>query len=201
MARGLIAVGLAIAAAGSACTSTSSERAVHAALDAMAQGDDQRAVKDFSRDLLKAHDAKNLALVWENLEKQAGDFGGRGGSSWHVIEGRRYLFTRMSFARGAFVALDACDAQGKINFFEWGPVSDAAEKIASAKPVTESGGIRQLPMTVPSAWGPLPATLTLPPGKGPFPAVLLVAGAGRNDEDETIGPNKPFRDLALGLSR
>lgn len=46
----------------------------------------------------------------------------------------------------------------------------------------------------------LPGTLTLPQGEGPFPAVVLVHGSGPQDRDETIGPNKPFRDLAWGLA-
>ena len=46
----------------------------------------------------------------------------------------------------------------------------------------------------------LPGTLTLPTGTGPFPAVVLVHGSGPNDRDETIGPNKPFQDLAQGLA-
>ncbi|MDQ3134721.1 MAG: alpha/beta fold hydrolase [Acidobacteriota bacterium] len=50
-----------------------------------------------------------------------------------------------------------------------------------------------------SAW-PLPATLTLPQGKGLFPALVLVHGSGPNDRDETLGANKPFRDLAQGLA-
>jgi dienelactone hydrolase len=46
----------------------------------------------------------------------------------------------------------------------------------------------------------LPATLTLPQGRGPFAAVVLVHGSGPHDRDETLGPNKPFRDLAVGLA-
>ena len=46
----------------------------------------------------------------------------------------------------------------------------------------------------------LPGTLTIPDGDGPFPAVVLVHGSGPNDRDETIGPNKPFKDLAWGLA-
>jgi dienelactone hydrolase len=46
----------------------------------------------------------------------------------------------------------------------------------------------------------LPATLTLPTGTGPFPGVVLVHGSGPNDRDETIGPNKPFQDLAQGMA-
>jgi len=46
----------------------------------------------------------------------------------------------------------------------------------------------------------LPGTLSLPVGKGPFPVVILVHGSGPNDRDESLGPNKPFRDLAGGLA-
>lgn len=51
----------------------------------------------------------------------------------------------------------------------------------------------------------LPGTLTLPKcaavaGARKVPCVILVHGSGPNDRDETIGPNKPFRDLAWGLA-
>jgi len=47
--------------------------------------------------------------------------------------------------------------------------------------------------------GDLPGTLTLP-AKTPAPCVVLVHGSGPHDRDETVGPNKPFADLALGLA-
>ncbi len=37
--------------------------------------------------------------------------------------------------------------------------------------------------------------------KSKSPLVILVHGSGPNDRDETIGPNKPFRDLAQGLAQ
>ena len=46
----------------------------------------------------------------------------------------------------------------------------------------------------------LPGNLTIPKGTGPFPAVILVQGSGPSDQDETIGPNKPFKDIAWGLA-
>ena len=46
----------------------------------------------------------------------------------------------------------------------------------------------------------LPATLTVPAGEAAVPVVVLVHGSGPQDRDETIGPNKPFRDLAWGLA-
>jgi dienelactone hydrolase len=59
-------------------------------------------------------------------------------------------------------------------------------------------GVSDIPMTI----GPLAlgATLTLPAGAGPVPAVLLLAGSGPADRDETVGANKPLADLAAGLA-
>ena len=54
--------------------------------------------------------------------------------------------------------------------------------------------------TIGSGEWALPGTLTLPVARGSFPAVVLVHGSGANDRDETIGINKPFKDLAAGLA-
>ena len=44
-------------------------------------------------------------------------------------------------------------------------------------------------------------TLSLPKNaKGKVPAVILIAGSGPNDRDETIGPNKPLKEIARALS-
>ncbi len=47
----------------------------------------------------------------------------------------------------------------------------------------------------------LAGTLTTPLGAGPFPAVVLIAGTGRNDRDETVFGHKPFLLLADTLTR
>lgn len=48
---------------------------------------------------------------------------------------------------------------------------------------------------------PLYGILTLPKGVKKPPVVILVPGSGTHDMDETIGPNKPFRDIAHGLAK
>lgn len=40
-----------------------------------------------------------------------------------------------------------------------------------------------------------------PKAKGSVAAVALIHGSGPNDRDETLGENKPFRDLAWGLAQ
>jgi poly(3-hydroxybutyrate) depolymerase len=47
----------------------------------------------------------------------------------------------------------------------------------------------------------LPGLITLPLGDAKVPAVVLVHGSGPHDKDETIGPNKPFKDIAEGLAQ
>lgn len=47
----------------------------------------------------------------------------------------------------------------------------------------------------------LSGTLTLPTSQGPFPVVLLIAGSGPNDRDETVFGHKPFLVLSDHLTR
>jgi dienelactone hydrolase len=59
---------------------------------------------------------------------------------------------------------------------------------------------REAAVTVSGPAVGLPGILTLPKAEGPVPAVLLLAGSGPQDRDETVGTNKPLRDLARGLA-
>ncbi|MFF1713969.1 alpha/beta hydrolase family protein [Streptomyces sp. NPDC058268] len=43
-------------------------------------------------------------------------------------------------------------------------------------------------------------TVSVPRGQAPGPGVVLLAGGGPFDRDETSGPNKPLKDLAWGLA-
>lgn len=46
----------------------------------------------------------------------------------------------------------------------------------------------------------LPGTFSRPKGVERAPAIILVHGSGPNDRDESVGANKPFKDLAGGLA-
>lgn len=47
----------------------------------------------------------------------------------------------------------------------------------------------------------LPGILTFPNCLTEYSIAVFIHGSGPNDRDETIGPNKPFRNLAHGLAR
>ena len=56
------------------------------------------------------------------------------------------------------------------------------------------------PIYIGAAKNQLAAVLTVPKNIKNFPLVVLVHGSGPNDMDETLGPNKPFKDLAAGFA-
>ncbi|HEY9793718.1 MAG TPA: alpha/beta fold hydrolase [Candidatus Obscuribacterales bacterium] len=61
--------------------------------------------------------------------------------------------------------------------------------------------IEETAVTVGEGRWQLPGIVTYPSRvRNPVAAAVLVHGSGPQDEDETIGPNKPFRDLAHGLA-
>ncbi|MES2305937.1 MAG: alpha/beta fold hydrolase [Gemmatimonadota bacterium] len=72
-----------------------------------------------------------------------------------------------------------------------------AGRIEAQEPPT---GVVERAVTIPGPV-PLPGTLSIPAGKGPFPAVIIVHGSGAGDRDMTIGPDKPYRDIAWGLAQ
>jgi dienelactone hydrolase len=78
------------------------------------------------------------------------------------------------------------------------PEAPAAEWVAPA--YVDPAVFDEQNVTVDAMDLPVPGTLSMPRRHGPVPAVLLLAGSGPHDRDETIGVNKPLKDLAWGLA-
>ena len=79
-----------------------------------------------------------------------------------------------------------------------------AEQVANVAPIAYNQELMSERDVVVGADGfELPGTLTLPLSASAdkkVSCVVLVHGSGPNDRDETLGPNKPFRDLAWLLA-
>ena len=71
---------------------------------------------------------------------------------------------------------------------------------AAAADVALPADVRAETLVTGAAGWPLPGTLLVPTRVVRPPVVVFVHGSGPNDRDETIGPNAPFRDLALGFA-
>jgi dienelactone hydrolase len=139
---------------------------------------------------------EKLDAVWTSLEAQVGKFQQVRGV---VVSGgpMRTVTLVCHFEHADLDALVTFDQSGRLAGLFFRPSETAAWKPpAYAQPEN----FVEAPVTVTTGQWHLPSTLTLPKGTGPFPAVILVHGSGPQDADETMGPNKPFKDLAWGLA-
>lgn len=94
------------------------------------------------------------------------------------------------------------DGEGGLLGFAFGPAPVAAGESPAAystAPYADPSRFEAKQVTIGDRVK-LPGTFTVPKGESRYWAIVLVHGSGPNDADETIGPNKPFRDLAEGLA-
>jgi dienelactone hydrolase len=80
--------------------------------------------------------------------------------------------------------------------------SDAARPLEPWQPPSyaDPAAFEEHEVTVGTGRFAVGGTLTRPRAAGRHPAVVFLTGSGPNDRDETIGRNKPFKDLAWGLA-
>jgi uncharacterized protein len=106
------------------------------------------------------------------------------------------------FEHGALtVAVGLAGEQGWITGIQLLPPSAAEPQTPWAPPpYADPDTFTEADITV--GGGPLAVggTLSLPRQPRPAPGVVLLSGSGPHDRDETIGRNKPLKDLAWGLA-
>ena len=169
------------------------------ALDHMDAGEYAQVEAMFDADMAKAVPADKLKAVWESLPAQVGKATGRGDAQTMEQAGSTLVQVPLHFEKAELMAKFAIEGGGKIVGFMIQPAQAAAAP-ASAPPVAEDASFSEREVMVGGDDRALPATLAMPKGDGSFPAVVLVHGSGPHDRDETIGPNKPFLDIARGLA-
>ena len=135
--------------------------------------------------------------LFKQLEQQVGKYQSHGEWKTEQISGMIIYYCDVKFERLPLRFLTAFNPDGKVNTIRFVPVP-----VANATPPTASAQdkIKETEIQVCTGSFKLPGTLTLPKNEKNLPAVILVHGSGPNDRDETVGANKPFRDLAYGLA-
>lgn len=144
-----------------------------------------------------ALDAEKLGAAWGQITGMAGAYKSVKDAQVSEIQGLHVVRMTCDFESATVPATVAFDAQSRIAGLRFGM---AQTKTPWAPPgYAHPDSFTEQPVTVGDDPTKLTGTLTLPQGKGPFAAVVLVQGSGPHDQDETVGPNKPFKDLAWGL--
>ncbi len=168
-------------------------------LSALEKGDFQAAVRDFDETMLKVMGPDKLAPMWtKQLAAQVGGFKQQGPARRERLQGYEIVLVTCSFEKALLDARVVFDQTGKIAGLQFVPPAPPAKYEPPA--YAEASKFEESEVTVGTGEWSLPGTLTMPKGPGPFPGLVLVHGSGPNDRDETLGPNKPFKDLAWGLA-
>lgn len=167
-------------------------------IDLLTKKDFSAAEKYFDDTMKAALPQEELQKTWNALVTQAGILKQKANTRIDRKDGYEVVTVTCEFEKAKIDIKVAFDQTTRIVGLFFAP-PDTASKYTPPEYV-KPDAFRENEVTVRTGEWALPGTLALPTGRGSFPTIVLVHGSGPNDRDETIGPNKIFRDLAWGLA-
>jgi dienelactone hydrolase len=168
-------------------------------LDLAIKGEFADASKNYDETMTKVFPPDKLEATWKALKSQLGALRSRGEMRFEKRGIYEIVIVPCTFEKGELNARIVFDSRQKISGLQFTPPRDSAADY-QAPDYVKAQEFSEKEVKVGTGEWELPATITLPNGAGPFPGLVLVHGSGSHDRDETIGPNKPFKDLAQGLA-
>ena len=169
-------------------------QAGRAAVERLVKGDFAALIASFDEKMRAALPEDKLRAAWAGVQTQAGAFKQMREARVAIKGEYQVVLIPTEFEKATADIQIAFNAAGQIAGLNIRPSAPA--EFTDAPYVSRDISARDV--TIDAGGWPLPGVLAVPQGAGPFPAVILVHGSGPGDRDQTIGPNKPFRDLALG---
>ena len=140
----------------------------------------------------------DLEKLWGDLDARYGKFDSAAATAGKT-EGEYYVVTiDGKFASDTQSFIMAFNKTEKVVGFFVKPRS--AEGVYLNPAYADTTLYAQKEIYVKATGHSLVGLLTTPKKGTNFPVVILVHGSGPSDMDETLGPNKPFKDLAAGLA-
>jgi dienelactone hydrolase len=170
-----------------------------AVVTAMSQKKFDAASADFTDEMKKALSADKFKTIWDSVLDHYGPFQKVVGTRTETRGKYQIVYVTGQFEKDKLDVRLVYSADGKLGGLQFVPPKSAVEYKSPPYVHADRFKTKEAVIGVDSPF-PLPGTLNMPVGEGPFPAAVLVHGSGPHDRDETIGPNKPLRDLADGLA-
>ncbi|GCE28955.1 hypothetical protein KDA_44390 [Dictyobacter alpinus] len=183
--------------------STSSSELARRVVEQLAQEQFEQVEALLADNLKPFLSAGQMRTTWQTIALQAGDFQQQLAIQTIQTPQAVVEVVTCAFARTQLdinLAFNTAEQIISLTVTPVGSVERQANTTYDAPPYARPEAFQEQEIQVGTGEWALPGTLSLPVGTGPFPAVVLVHGSGPADRDETIPPNKPFRDLAWGLA-
>lgn len=139
-----------------------------------------------------------LENLWNRLLLQQGAYEGIQDVEFQNVGGTIISRARTFFSISPAIIQLSFDENKKISGISLDPL--IVDKPYDLPPYANRDLYREEEMFLEVPQGQLPATFTRPVFIDKYPMVVFIHTSGPHDRDHTIGPNKPFRDLAIGLA-
>ncbi len=163
-------------------------------VQSLGAGEYEAAFALLSETVQSQYSPSRLQSDWEQATAELGRFEGISGVTREPAGGYEVLVVQAQFEAGVLgvqVVFEGAAVEG----LQFVPLQQAYSPPAYA----DESAFEERELALDSPACDLGATLTVPTD-GADTGVVLVHGSGPNDRDETIGPNKPLKDLAWGLA-
>ncbi len=157
---------------------------------------EEKVLQDMTEEMVNYLKGK-VGMVWMQIQTQAGAFEKIGEQKDYEKNGFYVTETGLYFKNMYLVQTVTFTQDGQVAGLLYTPATKPENVVEATLP--EGLIERDITVMADEAY-PLPGTLTLPKGDI-LAGFVLVQGSGPNDRDESIGANKPFRDLAWGLAQ
>ncbi len=160
---------------------------------------DGKAMYDmFSPEVKEKLSLEQTSQIWEQIIGMFGDFENRGDIETTEYNGLVLCRNRLNFKKASLEAKLSIDKDKLVSGFFITPIQDEKNYVIPA--YADSSKFVETLIKFGNDDFILDGILTLPKTDKKTPVVVLVHGSGPHDMDESIGPNKPFKDLAWGLA-
>jgi dienelactone hydrolase len=166
----------------------------------MAKGDFVTLKESLSDTLLAVMPPDDFKALWNNVTEQMGAYRRQVSIKTRRDGSRDIAIVTCEFEKGQVDALFVLGGDNKIISLQMMPTPPEAAGQPTVPPYADVRSFEEKEVTIGTGKWAVPGTLSLPLDGEPFPAVVLIHDFGGHDRDETLGPNRPFRDLAWGLA-
>ena len=158
-----------------------------------------KATEHYDATMRTALPAEKLEAIWAKLEEKHGAVASFGAPRTGQIGTYELVYVPVVFERDRLDVKVVFDRKDRIAGLFFVPAG-IKEPTYEPPAYDRAEGYSESEVEFGKAPWRVKGKLTRPRTRALAAVVVLVHGSGPHDEDESIGPNKPFRDLAAGLS-